>query len=882
MQKNTLKTKILDLYAVGETGRISELIETSLGQLREKTITALESLLLEVDGKFRLKLLEMLMQDGGADLIPLFINSIRHEKNTLYAKSQILLFREFKHQEALPALLSIENDIDTEQRPTYQRVLGRMLSQFSEQFYMSEFRSGYGNRRRTKFAADMMLRSPHPDYIPFLNEQILQNDAGFRQEGLRILRELGDSTSVEQMFTLLSKLRIQRDKGRALDELIRGDHGDPNTFFSNLNKMAGLNWSDDQLEQFRESLARGEVNDLLEQVMGGFLLFEDVHRKIRPLLRDRLSGRVSSAFDESRAQQTMAEYLEELEQLLHQNVTSMGTISQRIEDELFVRRMEQYLPLNDPDRDRLLISTLAGFQSDEAADLLVEYVNTVDDPALLALSMDALTHFEAAEIPRGVEKHCEDDQNALLRKKAMNLLGEWGLGENLIARAMENPSIGVRVDALQTAAKFHLEGTYGQMRKLLKPNLPDSVLLAAVEAVRVFPGEHTGKAVRPFISPPHSLKIRQSALETAFEAGGDDGLDTLLKMFNQDGGSKLGDLAESLLQLILNGDMVGYQDILLKHKEYFLDLFVKSTEPAIRNRILQMFENMEISEEYHLRTLVSGLQKVMRTFKGQGENEEEYRCRKLAERLENLTKTRNVAAQRTRLLDSLLDAVEKHQGFPKVQALRKLGQNYRADLISNHPLGLQRLLALVGDALADQTTEVRLQAIAVASKIRHPRLHKILRTMTADHSGAALNALNNALRTSIDPLFIKPIKSVFVMDDSRYVTKQLSKVLAQAGFEVDFETNAHLGLARLNRGEGFDLLLLDYIMPEMDGVEFLKKARTKESAPERVIVITSTRNQDELREFLNIGIDGLMLKPFKMDDLVQRIRDLSNAVQQAN
>ncbi|CAM2067884.1 Response regulator [Sulfidibacter corallicola] len=876
MLKDSLKTKLLDLYAQGDHKKIGELIKTSLGQLREKTLSSLESLLPEIDGKFRLKLLEILMTDGESDLIPLFIEAIRAEKNMLYAKSQILLFREFQHQEALPALLSLENEIDVDLKSTFQRTLGRLLSRFSEQFYMSEFRSGYGNPRRVKFAADMMLRSPHPDYIPFLNEQILLNDPGFRGEGLRALRELGDSSSIQPMFSLLSKMRSQRDKGVMLGGLVKGEYKGGMRMFEALVKHAGVSWSKEQETQFLENLERGEVSDLLEQVLDGYHLFEDVRRKIRPYLRDILLDRDPGAFEEARTKQALDTYLGALRALMHDNVSSMGSISQREEDDLFIRRIEQYLPLGDPDRDALLISGLSGFHSDESMNLLVEYVNTCEEPELLSLSMDALAHFPATEIPKGVEKYCDQENDAILRRKAMNLLGQWGLGENLIAKSISSSSIAVRVDAIQTAARFKLKNCYSDIKKLLKPNLPDSVLHAALEALRMFDSDQTGRAVRPFINPPHAQKIRLAALETAYKAGGAEGIDAVLKLFQQDNGNKLADLVDPLMMLILAGNITENQDIYLKYKDLFLALFERETNPATRGRILQMFENMEILEEYHIRTLISGLQKLMATFKGQSESEEEYRLRKLAERLENVTKDRNVRTQRDQLLQTLLDNVQKQQGFPKVQALRKLGQNYRSDLVIGNPVGLQRLIQVVSDCLDEgEQTEIRLQAIGVAGKIRHPRLHQQLQKLSATMTGSALNAVRNALNNPVDPVFIKPIHSIFVMDDSRYITKQLSKVLAADGFKVDFENDTAAGLERLGDG-AFDLLVLDYIMPDMDGIAFLEEARRREVAPERTLIITSTRNQDELRLFVQVGIDGLILKPFRMEDFLQRIKDLSS------
>ena len=206
------KQTVIDLFAKGENRKLEEFVLTSLGNLRGRFLEHLDTLMPELEGKIRLKLLEILMSDGGNDLIPLYIDCIRKEKNMLYAKSMILLFREFKHQRALTALLSIEHEVQADLKGTYQRALGKLLSRFSEQFYMSEFRAGLGDRRRVKFAVDMMLRSNHPEYVPFLNQQILINDMGFRTEGLRALGELGDASSKGPLFSLMTKLRIQHQQ----------------------------------------------------------------------------------------------------------------------------------------------------------------------------------------------------------------------------------------------------------------------------------------------------------------------------------------------------------------------------------------------------------------------------------------------------------------------------------------------------------------------------------------------------------------------------------------------------------------------------------------------------------------------------------------------
>ena len=167
-----------------------------------------------------------------------------------------------------------------------------------------------------------------------------------------------------------------------------------------------------------------------------------------------------------------------------------------------------------------------------------------------------------------------------------------------------------------------------------------------------------------------------------------------------------------------------------------------------------------------------------------------------------------------------------------------------------------------------------LKALEVAHKMRHPKLHSRLKKYLRYPDFDVRKAAKRAREMSLDPNYLKPIKNIFVMDDSRYITKQLAKVLARAGFDVDYENAVEDGMDRLSAGQ-FDLLILDIIMPGMNGAEFLAEARKQEIAPEYTLVITSTRNEEDLQPLIRSGIDGLMLKPFRMEDLIAKIRELT-------
>jgi two-component system chemotaxis response regulator CheY len=112
--------------------------------------------------------------------------------------------------------------------------------------------------------------------------------------------------------------------------------------------------------------------------------------------------------------------------------------------------------------------------------------------------------------------------------------------------------------------------------------------------------------------------------------------------------------------------------------------------------------------------------------------------------------------------------------------------------------------------------------------------------------------------------------SVLVVDDDPDILEALAEILEAEGFEVWRAKNGREALDRLNPRLP-DLILLDLMMPVMDGWEFSQKLREKEDARKLpIIVLSADRNVGpKARE---IGAIGHLAKPFELTDLLQMVR----------
>ncbi len=112
-------------------------------------------------------------------------------------------------------------------------------------------------------------------------------------------------------------------------------------------------------------------------------------------------------------------------------------------------------------------------------------------------------------------------------------------------------------------------------------------------------------------------------------------------------------------------------------------------------------------------------------------------------------------------------------------------------------------------------------------------------------------------------------KTILVIDDKASVVRLLREYLSEHGYRVVSAGNGREGLI-VARHEKPDLLLLDIMMPEMDGFEFMRNYRKERDTP--VIMLTARLDETDKVIGLELGADDYVTKPFGMSELVARIR----------
>jgi two-component system cell cycle response regulator len=115
--------------------------------------------------------------------------------------------------------------------------------------------------------------------------------------------------------------------------------------------------------------------------------------------------------------------------------------------------------------------------------------------------------------------------------------------------------------------------------------------------------------------------------------------------------------------------------------------------------------------------------------------------------------------------------------------------------------------------------------------------------------------------------------NVLIADDDVVSRRLLQVSLSQAGYQVETAANGAEALRALQESDRHRLAVLDWMMPEMDGVEVCRAVRKLAREPYiYIILLTAKEQQDEIVEGLEAGADDYITKPFDLHELKARLR----------
>jgi DNA-binding response OmpR family regulator len=111
---------------------------------------------------------------------------------------------------------------------------------------------------------------------------------------------------------------------------------------------------------------------------------------------------------------------------------------------------------------------------------------------------------------------------------------------------------------------------------------------------------------------------------------------------------------------------------------------------------------------------------------------------------------------------------------------------------------------------------------------------------------------------------------ILLVDDERAIQTLLSYPLQKDGYEVVCASDGREALARFGDGGQFDLVVLDVMMPRLDGLEVCRRLRAKSTVP--IIMLTARAEEVDKVVGLELGADDYITKPFSLREFRSRVK----------
>lgn len=113
---------------------------------------------------------------------------------------------------------------------------------------------------------------------------------------------------------------------------------------------------------------------------------------------------------------------------------------------------------------------------------------------------------------------------------------------------------------------------------------------------------------------------------------------------------------------------------------------------------------------------------------------------------------------------------------------------------------------------------------------------------------------------------------VLVVDDSSFTWSFVMGVLGQEGMVCIRAENGQVAYDKINSGEEFDLILLDWNMPVLDGIGLLEKLKSESKYPCPIVMMTTENEPARIFRAMSLGAAEYIMKPFTPDILLEKIR----------
>ncbi|MSS63253.1 response regulator transcription factor [Velocimicrobium porci] len=113
------------------------------------------------------------------------------------------------------------------------------------------------------------------------------------------------------------------------------------------------------------------------------------------------------------------------------------------------------------------------------------------------------------------------------------------------------------------------------------------------------------------------------------------------------------------------------------------------------------------------------------------------------------------------------------------------------------------------------------------------------------------------------------MSKILIIEDEEAIAELEKDYLELSGFDVVIETKGDMGLNRA-LGEEFNLIILDLMLPNVDGFEICKKIREEKNTP--IIMVSAKKDDIDKIRGLGLGADDYMTKPFSPSELVARVK----------